>query len=236
MNAVRQEATEINGAERPKTLVEDAYLRLREDIIDGKYASGERLRVEHLKDRYGVGAGTLREALSLLVADTLVSAEGQRGFSVTPMSLDDLDDLTHTRILLETEALRLSLRQGGDDWEAELVAAFHRLTKVEERLKKTSPRVREWEDRNKAFHEALIDACGSRWLRHMLGILYRQAERYRHFSLTKGTTKRDVHAEHTELFEAALRRDERRAVDILTQHVDLTRQGIHKMAPDWLRK
>ena len=130
--------------ERPRTLVEDAYLRLREDIIQGKYESGSRLRVEHMKDDYGVGAGTLREALSLLVSDSLVIAEGQRGFSVAPLSLADLDDLTHTRILLETDALRLSLRHGGDDWEGQLVAAFHRLSIVEERIRRTAPHARTW--------------------------------------------------------------------------------------------
>jgi len=219
----------------PKTLTEGAYLQLRRDIIEGHHAPGTKLRVEHLKDRYGVGAGTLREALSLLVADTLVVAEGQRGFSVAPLSLADLDDLTHIRTLLESEALRLSLRQGGDDWEGDLVAAFHRLTKVEERMKRTAPQLREWEDRNKGFHEALIGACGSRWLRHLLGILYRQSERYRSFAITKGTVKRDLHAEHTEIYEAALKRDEKRAVEALRKHVDLTRQAVHQMAPDWLR-
>jgi DNA-binding GntR family transcriptional regulator len=222
--------------ERPRTLVEDAYLRLREDIIQGKYESGSRLRVEHMKDDYGVGAGTLREALSLLVSDSLVIAEGQRGFSVAPLSLADLDDLTHTRILLETDALRLSLRNGGDDWEGQLVAAFHRLSIVEERIRRTAPQLREWEVRNKSFHAALIDACGSPWLLHLLGILYRQSERYRRFALAKGTVKRDLHAEHTEIFEAAIKRDEKRAVAALTQHVDLTRNAIHQMAPDWLRQ
>ena len=221
--------------ERPRTLVEDAYLKLREDIIQGKYGPGSRLRVEHMKDDYGVGAGTLREALSLLVADALVVAEGQRGFWVAPLSLTDLDDLTHTRILIESEALRLSLRNGGDDWEADLVAAFHRLTKVEERLKRTAHQAQEWETRNKGFHEALIAACDSRWLHHLLSILYRQAERYRRLALTKGTVKRDLHAEHTDLFEAALRRDEKRAVEALINHMDLTRQAVHKLAPDWLR-
>jgi DNA-binding GntR family transcriptional regulator len=235
-NPKNSTSTTEPGEERPRTLVEDAYLRLREDIIQGKYGPGSRLRVEHMKDDYGVGAGTLREALSLLVSDALVVAEGQRGFWVAPLSLTDLDDLTRTRILLETEALRLSLRQGGDDWEAELVAAFHRLTKVEERMKRTAPQAREWEHRNKSFHEALIDACDSRWLRHLLSILYRQSERYRRFAITKGTVKRDIHGEHTEIYEAAMKRDEKRAVEALTRHVDLTRQAIHKMAPDWLRQ
>lgn len=236
MLVMREGSADTAGAERPRTLVSDAYLRLREDIIQGKYGPGERLRVEHLKDDYGVGAGTLREALSLLVADALVSVEGQRGFSVTPLSLADLDDLTRTRILLETEALRQSLRKGGDDWEADLVAAFHRLGKIEERLKKTGPQVREWEERNKEFHEALIQACDSRWLLQLLGVLYRQSERYRRLALTKSTAKRDLHAEHAEIYEAALKRNEKRAAEALTRHIDLTRQAIHAMAPDWLRK
>lgn len=224
-----------NGEDRPRTLVEDAYLRLREDIIQGKYESGARLKVEHLKDDYGVGAGTLREALSLLVADALVITEGQRGFSVAPLSLADLDDLTHTRILLETDALRQSLQNGGDDWEAGLVAAFHRLTKVEGRMSKAEPLVKEWEGCNKGFHEALINACRSRWLPYLLALLYRQTERYRRFNLTKGFARRDVHAEHSEIFEAAMRRDEKTACDALARHIDLTRLTVHEMAPDWLR-
>ena len=77
----------------PKTLVEGAYQRLRRDIIEGVHAPGEKLRVEHLKDQYEVGAGTLREALLLLVTDALVVAQGQRGFRVAPISIADFEDI-----------------------------------------------------------------------------------------------------------------------------------------------
>ena len=87
----------------PKTLVEGAYQRLRRDIIEGVHPPGEKLRVEHLKDQYEVGAGTLREALLLLVTDALVVAQGQRGFRVAPISIEDFEDITRTRILLETQ-------------------------------------------------------------------------------------------------------------------------------------
>ena len=75
--------------DEPKTLAEAAYRRLRRDIIEGIHPPGEKLRVEHLKDHYAVGAGTLREALLLLVTDALVTVQGQRGFRVAPISLDD---------------------------------------------------------------------------------------------------------------------------------------------------
>ena len=81
----------------PKTLAEGAYRALRRDIIEGRLAPGEKLRVEHLKDNYGVGAGTLREALSLLISDALVVSQGQRGFRVAPVSLADFDDITRRK-------------------------------------------------------------------------------------------------------------------------------------------
>jgi GntR family transcriptional regulator, carbon starvation induced regulator len=222
--------------EPPRTLVEDAYRRLREDIVEGKHKPGSRLRVEHMKDEYGVGAGTLREALSLLVSDALVVTEGQRGFWVAPISLDDLEDVTRIRILLETEALRLSIREGGDDWEADLVASFHRLTKVEEKGRRGPTQALEWETCNKRFHEALISNSGSRWLSYLLGILYRQAERYRRFAFATNPTKRDLHGEHTEIFEAALSRDEKRDTSALARHVQLTCDAVrHKLHAEALK-
>jgi GntR family carbon starvation induced transcriptional regulator len=215
--------------EIPRTLVENAYLALRQDIIEGKHQPGTRLRVEHLKADYNVGAGTLREALSLLVSDALVISEGQRGFWVSPISQADLEDITRNRILLETEALRTSIRAGGDEWEAGLMAAFHRLTRVEATLSQNLPNFQEWEERNRSFHEALIAACDSRWLRYLIGILYRQSERYRHFVLTSNSP-RDVHAEHQEIYDAAMRRNEKSACSALERHIAATSLVMSKTA------
>ena len=88
----------------PKSLVAGAYKQLRADIIEGRLLPGSRLRVEHLKDDYKVGAGTLREALGLLVADALVTSHDQRGFRVAPIALEDYYDITNTRVMLECEA------------------------------------------------------------------------------------------------------------------------------------
>lgn len=216
----------------PNTLTEGTYLQLRRDIIEGRLLPGEKLRVEHLKDRYGAGAGTLREALSLLLSDALVVNEGQRGFRVAPMSLHDLGDITRTRVLVEGEALRQSIVAGDDEWEAQLVAAFHKLTRTEEKLgERDESRLREWEARNREFHEALIAACDSRWLRYLIGLLYRQSERYRHLVISHGTLARDVHAEHTEIFDAALARDVDRALKAIERHIQITYESIRLLMP-----
>ncbi|MBL8470486.1 MAG: FCD domain-containing protein [Rhodocyclaceae bacterium] len=217
----------------PKTLVESAYRNLRRDIIEGRLAPGEKLRVEHLKDDYGVGAGTLREALSLLISDALVVCQGQRGFRVMPMSLADLEDISHTRVMLECEALRQSIALGDDAWEADLVAVFHRLTKAEERLVDPAAH-QEWEDRNRAFHEVLISACPSRWIKHFLSILYRQSERYRRIALVHRPIPRDVHAEHEALFKAAIARSTDEATALLTKHILFTLRSLQHLPENLL--
>lgn len=221
------------GTAEPKTLVESAYRNLRRDIIEGRLPPGEKLRVEHLKDHYGVGAGTLREALSLLIADALVVSQGQRGFRVAPVSIEDLADITRTRVMLESEALRQSIAMGDDAWEGDLLAAFHRLSKAEEKRIGINDR-EEWEERNRIFHEVLISACPSRWIKHFLSILYQQAERYRRLSLYLQPIPRDVHAEHEALLQAAMERDADKAAAILGEHIMLTFRSIEAIPREQL--
>lgn len=204
----------------PKTLVDGAYRQLRRDIIEGRHPPGTKLRVEHLKDAYEVGAGTLREALALLVSDSLVVAQGQRGFRVAPISLADIEDITRTRVMLECEALRQSIANGDETWEGNLVGAFHLLTRAEEKLASdVDGSINEWEERNRVFHETLIGACTSRWIRHFLAILYRQSERYRRISVLNRPVPQDVHEEHEQIFKAAIARDAVEATGVLSGHI-----------------
>ena len=82
-----------------------------------------------------------------------------------PMSIEELCDLTHMRLLLEEEALRKSIASGDDAWEAGVVAALHRLARLTERgahlAEATLP---EWEASHEDFHRAIIAAAGSRLL------------------------------------------------------------------------
>ena len=215
----------------PKTLVEMAYRKLRRDIIEGHLSPGEKLRVEHLKEGYGVGAGTLREALSLLMSDALVVSEGQRGFCVAPVSIEDFADITKARVMLECEALRQSITLGDEAWEADLLAAFHRLSKAEEKLVDEGGR-EEWEERNRIFHEVLIAACPSRWIKHFLAILYHQAERYRRIALYHRPIPRDVHSEHEGLLKAVMGRNVNLATAILAEHIELTFQAFSKLVKE----
>jgi DNA-binding GntR family transcriptional regulator len=206
-----------------RTLIERAYAQLRDDIIEGRLAPGEKLRVEHLKAHYQVGAGTLREAITRLVSDALVVAEGQRGFRVAPMTLEDFLDLTQLRLHIELEALRQSIRHGDDAWRARLQQAFDELSAFEQPVR-PEQRAR-WEQLNARFHETLTSAQGSPWITKVLRLLTRHGERYRRYTIglvDSGRDVRDVHAEHREIFELAMAGMEARAALALEAHIRAT--------------
>lgn len=222
---VAEPSADARAQDRQKapTLVQYAYEAIRRDILSGALAPGLKLRVETLKKRLDVGSSTLREALSLLTADALVTSEGQRGFRVAPISVEDIRDIGEVRKMLESRALRESIRFGDDEWEAGVVAAYHRLSRIEERIDEDRRGLSgEWEERNAAFHEALIAACPSRWLRQFRALLYQQSERYRRLSLVDGTVPRNVHQEHEAIMKAALARDADLACELIERHIDCT--------------
>lgn len=204
-------------ADTARTLIERAYAQLRHDIVEGVLAPGEKLRVEHLKARYAVGAGTLREAITRLVSDALVVAEGQRGFRVAEMTIADLQDLTELRVHVEIDALRRSIRHGDDAWRLRLSRAFEELSAAEQPIR---PENRQrWELLNANFHEELISGQHSAWTLRVLRTLARHGERYRRLSIASPDIHRDVHAEHRELYEFAIARKEARAALALEAHI-----------------
>jgi|SRR5690348_757903 len=213
------------GAGEPATLGEAAYQRLRADIVVGTFKAGEPLRLEALRQRYGLSFSPLREALMRLQSERLVASTALRGFSVAPLSRQEIEDATETRILIESEALRRSMRNGDDDWEAAIVAAFHALSLQVDRQSKMSGKAEKadlfaMEERHHHFHRALISRCRSLRLLELAEQLYVETQRYRlpnYFGGALGKRRRDATAEHRQIMDATLRRSEE-AVRLLAEH------------------
>lgn len=214
------------------TLTELAYERIRADVLRGEFSASAKLAIQPLRERYSIGASPLREALSRLVADGFVTITGQRGFRVAPISVADLRDVTRLRVLFETEALRDSIAAGDDVWEAAIVAAFHRLSKVEDSRDQQFPN---WEARNAEFHDALVAASPSPRLLQFRKNLFDQHKRYRSLSKRAVAVDRNVAHEHREIMEAALARDADRACAAVSQHIQLTAQRLEAVIENKLQ-
>jgi GntR family transcriptional regulator, carbon starvation induced regulator len=208
------------------TLTEEAYRRLRHDIVSGGFPAGGPLRLEALKERYGLGFSPLREALNRLHAERLVVSSALRGFRVAEVSVEEMWDAIEARVLIDGEALRRSIARGDDAWEGSIVAAFHALSRCANRLaalhrEPTEEEADELEERHRDFHVSLIAQCGSRWLSDFSRQLYAQTERYRRPMLQAGDaahTPRDIETEHRAIMEATIARDAAAAGSLLEQH------------------
>ncbi len=207
---------------KPATFAEQAFNLLHADILKAKLRPGEKMHVERLRETYGVGATPLREALSKLSSLDLVTAEGQRGFRVAPVSMANLLDITKTRAWIEGIALRAAIAAGDRSWEAEILAAAHRL--------KGCPKSDgaslsdDWYRENRAFHDALVAACRSSQIMAFRSQLYDLSDRYRRLSVQKGLAGRDFDAEHQAIMVAVLARDADAAVARTEDHfIETTR-------------
>jgi DNA-binding GntR family transcriptional regulator len=203
---------------QPATVGENAYQKIRSDIVFGRLAPGKKLKLDRLKADYGASVSTLREILNRLHSERLVVAEGQKGFEVAPVSIANLREIAALRQLLECRALEQSFRAGDMEWEGRVVAAHHRLARMEERMAQGDrSQTEEWKRYDWQFHQALISACGSAMLIDNHAAVFDKYLRYQMIALSY---RGDIAAnEHAELLECALARDAARACEVLTRHV-----------------
>lgn len=215
------------GAASESTLATAVVDRLRAEILSGKLAPGEKLRLEHVAARYGVGRTPLREACCRLTSEGLVTILDQRGFRVTPISRGDLLDLTRTRQQIETLALRASIAHGDLTWERDVSAALERLRRLSSvGPRRTSPTFDlKWETEHAKLHAALLAACESPLLLKFHALLFEQSERYRRLSISYAKD-RDIGGEHEALVRAALDRDAERACALLVEHIARTAESV----------
>lgn len=208
------------------TISGETYQSLRAGILGGQIPPGDKVRTQALCERFGVSLGAVREALSQLMAEGLVLSEAHRGFTVAPISVEDLKDLTRVRIEIELMCLTWSMEAGGVEWESEVIAASHRLSKTH-RLDEQSAASPQFMTAHDAYHTALVSACGSPRLLQIRKQLYDQSERYRKMESAL-PRDRNPDDEHKKIAEAVIARNVPLATKLLKSHIALTTDNIVK--------
>lgn len=199
------------------TLAGEVFARLRADIVSSRLPPGAKLRLNELRETYGVGFSPLREALSRLAENRLVVAIGQRGFRVPEVSASEITDVALVRREVEGFALRLAIRHGDGLWEARLAAAGEKFAQLQRSGKNVAEDV--WENRHREFHYALIAACQSPWLLHLHALLSDQFDRYRRLSARSRLPSAPRWLSHKGIMQAALARKADKAVKLLEDHI-----------------
>ncbi|OBZ16273.1 GntR family transcriptional regulator [Bacillus sp. FJAT-27264] len=205
------------------TLSEAVLKNLKTDILSGRYEPGAPLTVSELAQKFNVSIAVVREALTQLTSHGLVIKTPNYGFTVKTVSEVELDNLIETRLINESAALRLSIANGDLTWEANVIAAHHKLAQTPEYTDFNQKSVisEEWSEAHGQFHYSLISACNNPILLDMCKRLWDLSQLYRHWSIPQ-MPDRDFHTEHKLLLSTVLERDSDRAVELFKEHIQLT--------------
>ena len=199
---------------------EDIEAELKLAIISGEIPAGSRIRVEEYAERFSASLSPVREALSRLSMSGPVRAEKNRGFHVPELSIHELEELFWLRTQIETRGVRIGIAHGDVAWEADLVAAFHKLYRTDQVTPNPA-----WESAHREFHLILIQGARMPIMSEFCDRLQNMADRYR-VQLETRLNMRDSHSEHREILEAVLAKDADLADKLLSEHHQLTLERV----------
>jgi DNA-binding GntR family transcriptional regulator len=170
--------------------------KLREMIVNGELPAGQRINEVKLAHQLGVSRTPLREALNRLANEGALSSVPRIGYSVTPLTLEEFQQVYAIRPILDPEALRLAGLPKPD--------ALRNLERINTRMVRASDaeNVIQLDDE---FHFALIEACPNKVLLDLIRQIIRRTHRYEITLMRENKNVSTANEEHEEIL-AALRR------------------------------
>ncbi|UCC88273.1 MAG: GntR family transcriptional regulator [Anaerolineales bacterium] len=212
MPATPERGIKITQFPIPRTVKNGLVENLRDEIIRGGIAPGQRLRLEEIAARFDVSTMPVREALRDLEAEGLVTNFPHRGAVVTCLSADDLKDIYDVRTTLETIATRLAVPNMTEETLAELRS-------VVEQIDTCLGDVVTLVKLNHEFHSTLYAASGRRHLCELIRILRHRTQHYLHAYIDDLGGMPHAQSEHRTILEACRRGDVEQAASIIHDHV-----------------
>jgi DNA-binding GntR family transcriptional regulator len=195
---------------RSSSLSEQAYVRMRELILDRKIAAGSTLLEGKIADELGISRTPMREALGRLAGEGLLVRRDARSYSVRSVGTKEYFDSMRTRELLECEAIALAASRID---QAQL-AAF--AAEVEALNTGTHDETEHWhfDDR---LHMFIATASGNVVLPRLIQQLRDEARLFRlHSPLHR---QKENHHEHGEIIEALRKKDVEGARGAMRAHL-----------------
>lgn len=191
------------------------YEFIRDAVVDGRLAPGEKLVQEQLAGELGVSRTPVREALTVLTREGLVRAVHGSGYVVSDLSDQDIAEVSEVRERLETMALQQACGRLTPLQRVHVEAA------IEEMAAADPADAGLHFELNRRFHQALIAPCGNHFLLTLIGQLWDHPVNRR---ITRSYIQGDEDVttmvrEHRDLLQASLDGDDAKLVGMATEHM-----------------
>jgi len=190
-----------------QSLVNKAYLSMKEKILTLEYKPGEKLEEKFLMSDIGVGRTPIREAVRMLITEGLVKTSGTNSYYVKDLSLKTCKDLMS--FLLHFGDVIFRLASVNDDFSSE-VEELEKLSKVMNHALEKEQYL-EFIKHNRQFHMTLGKIARNDYVDTVIENVYNEEMRLA-FTLSKGLSSQKDHFEkltshHAELIEQLKKKD-----------------------------
>ena len=200
-----------------RTLHDEVLERLRDMIIEGRLAPGQRINEGQVGAQLGVSRTPLREAIKTLASEGLVEILPAKGAIVRKFTARDLADILEVIKSLEQLGGRIACAQASNA----TIEAINTLHKDMLALYATRDRL-DYFKLNQAIHSAIVAASGNAVLAEMHTTLQARIKRLR-FVGNEGPEKwAGAVAEHEDMMTALLKRDADALSEAIGRHMDTT--------------
>lgn len=197
---------------------------LRQAILRGILTAGQQLRQDEIARELGVSHIPVREALRQLEAEGLVRLRPYRGFEVSELSPEEVEELYEIRIPLECQALRLALPHLTEEDVRKAEQVLDAIDAADD------PSV--WSELNTEFHAVLYAPSRRQRLLNLIRTLRTNVDRYLRLYISVMQRKQFSQREHRRILDAVRKRDEAEALRALEEHLDIA----CRMLVDYLRR
>lgn len=199
---------------------------IRDAILDFKLKPGQRLVEREIITSMEVSRATVREAISVLASEGLVTLVPQRGAHVTAPSPDDAEDLYEVRAALESLVVRRFIARADDDEFVRLEATVERMaTRLDE-----DPAVIDFLKTKDEFYEVLLAGARSSSLTQLLGSIQARVRLLRVTSLSTTDRLPRVVQEMRDIVDAIYARNPDRAARLMAEHIQMaSRLALHAL-------
>lgn len=225
-----ESATAPAGTERPARRLRDAengsiYESIREGILSGRYAPGERLIETRLAEEFGVSRTRIRDALARLHADHLVAPAPNRGLVVRPLSSRDIEEIYTLRLLLEGFAVNAAAANITTRELDHLHELHTRMLEVEQTVTggqsddERLAAIRTVTDLNNEFHRGIQRASRNRRLESLLRTIVSVPLVFQSFYWYSDRELAESSHEHAEILDALKERDGSLAESLMRRHI-----------------
>ncbi|PMR76273.1 GntR family transcriptional regulator [Billgrantia endophytica] len=195
-------------------LADDAYHRIHRDIISCRLLPDSTVTEPMLMETYRIGKNSCRSALARLAHDNLIISRPRKGYRISPILLQDVEEIFTMRAELEPLAARLAVGKVNIESLKQLEAACRQRHKV------TLPeRIGIFMDANKLFHLEIAKASGNQRLFLTLSRLMNEMSRLVALGYNVQGTQPEIKHDHNAMIEAFIKEDSDKVESITKQHI-----------------